>query len=61
MSFELEDFCSSPATLSEVATLAFRNRGGGVELFFFSCNKNLNSQKTKSNSLQQRKRLILLG
>ncbi|TQE02244.1 hypothetical protein C1H46_012115 [Malus baccata] len=34
-SFELEDFCAtSPATLSEVATLAFCNRGGEVELFF---------------------------
>lgn len=34
-----EGFGVSPATLREVATLAFRNLGGGVELFFSYNNK----------------------
>ena len=44
--FELGVFCgvcTSPATLREVVTLAFLNRGGGVELFFSYNNKQTNT------------------
>ncbi|CAL5441422.1 unnamed protein product [Camellia sinensis] len=50
VTLEFDEFCASPPMLREIATLAFRKLGGGVELFFSAVLKGNNTKDCPSST-----------